>query len=603
MIIPQLAAGVAILMTVYATLSCEFVQTEQRFLGFQYPNSKSKFGIGLYSRESPIDNDNSCVWFDGDDFGTLFDTAFFMAVGANTLSGAAGFLTYFFSLFMWFCPCCAMRWSIAIQTAFYFMCFLSTCFSQSIYWSEVCNENKCNVDPDGSEGSLCFQSHCSIGKGSAVAFCAAPFWLLASILTFRLRPHCLPSPPEKKRDKESGILWFGSRTRLPWGGRRQVQRDGDYDPALSTSDHLYVGLEEFIRDLDHSLDDISIDDLSILIDDNGNISCSELDRDKKKHAAAASTSGTRVTIQTEDESAALTKKIDSPIHPCISDEKEDLRPIDIELGQQVAVSPLKGSKGFEDQDVAAMTEGRDKRSVDSGKIVAQGSDESNEMSLEPTNLVPSVYLPHASADASESCRASTLKRKNSDELNYLSLEPAKINNSFKMNALSNGIIGSDSSESGTVSNITKTQKGDELNSSSFESTNADNSVHINPPPIERNSSDSSDNYATTSLMDQFLHDEDDEENQEVESERFLDNKPTQTSQHDKPFTQGRNDAEKQPLSVAIGTDVGTENDESSVRPLFMNVLIHASSQHENKRRGKRDSRITKENRLLRNRSR
>ena len=601
MIIPQTAGGIAFLLAVYTILTCEFIQTQQTYDGFEPTNTKTQFSVGLYSRESPVLNDHSCVWFDEDDFEILYDAHFFLAVAGNSISGAIGLLNLLFSLFMWFCPCSTRRWSIVVQTSFYFFCFLCACFSQAIYWAEACKEDKCNVEPDGSVGSLCFQSTCSVDKGSILSGFAACFWLLASILTYRLRSRCLPPRKVQRKNSKKSL-----QSRM-WARRGE---GGHEEGSMSTRGHCYLGLEECLHDLEHNIDvdDLAIDDLSNLIDEDGEISFSMLEYAPCRHndvescdkkvdkvpkciIPGVSLSPTKCdastvtsTIQTEDESASASPASasasatiaasrtadDGMVSTSINggNENKEFSLEDIVVGNQMSISPLKGEMedSTEDKtmgrgvimDTATYKETKDGTNI-SCNLLKQFDDEIDEdgRSLKEGDGVDSDLI---------------------DQKDSIVKNPGKDNNSVRGHA---PVGTNDSEEEG----ILETQKM------------------------------SSDNYAVTSLVDQFLG-EDSAESIRSTCRENISKDPRADGQESSDISSpsppatladttgevnegaakargtsillgvmGTDDLEPkaQTLSSSLHTDdSGNEKDESStrtrsVRPSFMDTIFQTSS--------------------------
>jgi hypothetical protein len=597
MIIPQTAGGIAFLLAVYTILTCEFIQTQQTYDGFEPTNTKTQFSVGLYSRESPVLNDHSCVWFDEDDFEILYDAHFFLAVAGNSISGAIGLLNLLFSLFMWFCPCSTRRWSIVVQTSFYFFCFLCACFSQAIYWAEACKEDKCNVEPDGSVGSLCFQSTCSVDKGSILSGFAACFWLLASILTYRLRSRCLPPRKVQRKNSKKSL-----QSRM-WARRGE---GGHEEGSMSTRGHCYLGLEECLHDLEHNIDvdDLAIDDLSNLIDEDGEISFSMLEYAPCRHndvescdkkvdkvpkciIPGVSLSPTKCdastvtsTIQTEDESASASPASasasatiaasrtadDGMVSTSINggNENKEFSLEDIVVGNQMSISPLKGEMedSTEDKtmgrgvimDTATYKETKDGTNI-SCNLLKQFDDEIDEdgRSLKEGDGVDSDLI---------------------DQKDSIVKNPGKDNNSVRGHA---PVGTNDSEEEG----ILETQKM------------------------------SSDNYAVTSLVDQFLG-EDSAESIRSTCRENISKDPRADGQESSDISSpsppatladttgevnegaakaygtsillgvmGTDDLEPkaQTLSASLHTDdSGNEKDEStrSVRPSFMDTIFQST---------------------------
>jgi len=185
LIISQVVGGAALLLALYTTTTCEFMMTKLTYIGMD-PNTKTEIGLGMYSRQSSMKGTDSCVWFDDDDFETLFDWPFIVAVTCNSVATAIGCLNALLSLIMW---CSYMsRFAIRFFTTNYILCAIFGGLSQLIYLTDSCFVDKCNVLPDGTVGTFCFQSRCSIGKGSIVSIFAVLLWISAAVLTFRLQP-------------------------------------------------------------------------------------------------------------------------------------------------------------------------------------------------------------------------------------------------------------------------------------------------------------------------------------------------------------------------------------------------------------------------------
>jgi hypothetical protein len=263
------------------------------------------------------------------------------------------------------------------------MCFLFATFSQAIYWSEACNEDKCNINPDGSVGSLCFQSSCAVDKGSVVAGFAALAWLLTSYLTYRLRSQCLPSRL-RKGSKRSWLRKNGSHsdTDLHYLGleaacgndvERNMGEGGDGDDDEMSLDGI-LRLIEIADDGDNSLAVLGRKDTpttaatqtpssaTCIDNESGDTNSQTSERILKKNtypptsACGKSDDYSRdetVTIQTGDESSTQVIDADEDASRGLNGSSKisrlhmnetEMNEREIEIGHQMAVSPLRLGK-------------------------------------------------------------------------------------------------------------------------------------------------------------------------------------------------------------------------------------------------------------------
>ena len=371
--IPQMVGGFAFLLAIYSTSTCEFIRTIQIYDGFDPPaDIKTRFSLGLYSRESPMVNDNegTCSWFDGDDMEILYDFPYLLAISGNTLSTLAGLFNVFISLFMWCCPGCTHRSSIAILSVNYFLCGIFACFSQAVYWTGACTMRQCNIQPDKSIGTLCFQNRCSADKGSIISGLSVCMWFGASYLTYRLRFRCLPRRRRKRKQAEDGSNRRFLLRALSKPGSQSANKES-FDEEDKFIDRQLDDISEFLglngdRYLDY-LDDL--DDLSVQADvltkhknedddkdkDDGTVfpggkgeRSSDLDHTQiplKRPTIckdSATTSGS--TVQTEDDSVSASNNSSADdvtiVASLLSDERQ--KHLDnIEVGSQISISPLK----------------------------------------------------------------------------------------------------------------------------------------------------------------------------------------------------------------------------------------------------------------------
>jgi len=183
LVAPQLVGGIAFLFAIYATSTCQYINAKLTYSGFT-PNYKNKVGIGLFSRQSPLLHDDTCSWFDQDDFDTLYDVPFIVAISFNTIGTGLGGVNFLLSLLM---SCCHTKsQSIGTMATIYILCAICGFLSQIIYLTESCFEESCNLLPDGTTGFFCFHSHCSMGKGSILNLVASSLWIVAAVFMVRL---------------------------------------------------------------------------------------------------------------------------------------------------------------------------------------------------------------------------------------------------------------------------------------------------------------------------------------------------------------------------------------------------------------------------------
>lgn len=164
-------------------MSCEFFYNDLMFNVLEN-DTKKRIGFGIFSRESSLVSDDTCNSYTEQDYEMLSDGYFRVAVYCTTVATFVGAFNFLYSLFMW----CGYfsHGSIIYKVGIYFACIICASASQFVYMTKTCNIHDCNTLPDGTNGSSCFKSQCTIGKGALSSCFAIFFWVICILGLVRL---------------------------------------------------------------------------------------------------------------------------------------------------------------------------------------------------------------------------------------------------------------------------------------------------------------------------------------------------------------------------------------------------------------------------------
>lgn len=158
LLLPQVTSTIALSLAIHAVLTCSFIRFKLSYIGFvpatPYANNTA---IGLFSRSSVIENSNEsyCMWFDKNDFHTIYDTYFMIGVACQVISCFIGAVCLISSISLWCCY--TKRWAISFFVCLDIVAAVCGAFSSMVYLSESCWEDQCNTLPDKSKGFYCFR--------------------------------------------------------------------------------------------------------------------------------------------------------------------------------------------------------------------------------------------------------------------------------------------------------------------------------------------------------------------------------------------------------------------------------------------------------------
>lgn len=191
----QLFSGFAFVASLYAALSCEFVYNNFDFEKAEN-GTKSVVGFGVYYREGFYESDHVCSSYSSLESESVFDAYFKVTVYAITFATFAGAFNFIYSVSMWFVY--FGYTSLIYKVGVYCLCITCGIISQLVYLSNTCNMDECNILPNGSTGSLCFKSNCTLGKGGISIIFAIILWIVCIMASMRLI--------KKKKDKKESYV-------------------------------------------------------------------------------------------------------------------------------------------------------------------------------------------------------------------------------------------------------------------------------------------------------------------------------------------------------------------------------------------------------------